>query len=1170
MDCAYCGTVNEPGRKFCKECGSPLALPCAVCGAANSADSKFCGQCGSPLAGAAQAAVAARDATPAAAVPLATERRLVSVLFVDLVGFTGYAENADAEDVRAVLAQFYDIASDAVRCHGGVVEKFIGDAVMAVWGTPVAHEDDAERAVRAALEVVPDVAALGRTLQLPLQARAGVLTGEAAAAVGVVDQGIVTGDLVNTASRLQSAAEPGTVLVGERTFRAASRAVSFVPVDALTLKGKADPVAAWRALRVMSERGGSMRGSAPEPPFVGRDDDLRQVKDTVLTTGREQRPRLVQVTGVAGIGKSRLVWELQKYVDGLLEDVYWHQGRCLSYGEGVAFWAFAEMVRRRAGIAEGDDADTARERLAATLDRFVPDDDERRWIEPRLGHLLGLNAAPPGDREELFGAWRRFVERVAEVGTTVLVFEDLQWADPGLLDFVESLLRWSRESPVLVVALARPELLGRRPDWGNGLRNVVALHLEPLPDPAVVELVTGYVEGLPAAGIAQLVARAEGVPLYAVETVRMLADRGVLEQVGEVYRVVPGAVIGGELDIPETLHALVAARLDALPDAERTLLQDASVIGQRFTESGLGAVSGRTGDELEHLLRDLARKELLVQDIDPRSPERGQYGFVQAVIREVAHSTLSKAARRHKHLLAARYLESLDEPDIAGVVANHYLEAYRAEPGAADSEDIAQQATTWLHRAASRAQSLGSPAQALLYAEQALPLTDDTVDRAELLRLAATAAVRVGDLVRGRELIADAVSASIAAGQDDELGSFASDVLRPFFGRRADEDVRPLLDPVRERMAGRRGAAAAIVAGLVADFASHRGDGDDAASWSERSMELAEESDDPRALRAAASARSWVRFNEGRHWEAVLLARGVLELAQSAGSGLDVARAYTSLGVSLAEDDQRAAMQAFLDAAGAAAAIGARLLQMQGLANAAEAAVDTGSWDVADGALAEIAELSDTPNQELGRVFTAASLLAMRGDAAAGLSLIAELGPIAEITDSVQVQTWYLRATATSEVAAGDAASALRHARQAITLEPAGANAPNSAWAAIQAACALHDGQQVEEVLVATAGLRGRWVGQVRLCGHAMASALADGGEEAVTAVVEALDGWRRMDLPLDHATATTAAVWVTAAPVALGDHVDVARDTLDGLGAAGLLARLDDALAAARQGSGS
>ncbi len=1160
MECTRCGTVNEPGRKFCRECGSPLLLVCAVCGSTNPADSKFCGECGSALVAPAPGSAAAADGRTGTL----TERRLVSVLFVDLVGFTSYAEQHDAEDVRGVLAQFYDIAADAVACHGGVVEKFIGDAVMAVWGTPVAHEDDAERAVRAALEIVPDVGALGRSLGLPLAARAGVLTGEAAATVGAVDQGLVTGDLVNTASRLQGAAEPGTVLVGERTFRAASRAVAFMPVDPLLLKGKQEPVAAWRALRVMSERGGSMRGSAPEPPFVGRDDDLRLVKDMLLSTGREQRPRLVQVTGVAGIGKSRLVWELQKYVDGLTESVYWHQGRCLSYGEGVAFWAFAEMVRRRAGIADGDDADTARERLTAALEQHVPDEGERAWIEPRLGHLLGLNAAPPGDREELFGAWRRFVERVAELGPTVLVFEDLQWADPGLLDFVESLLRWSRSSPILVVALARPELLSRRQDWGNGLRNVVALHLDRLTDAAVVELVTGYVQGLPAAGLAQLVARAEGVPLYAVETVRMLADRGVLEQVDEVYRVVPGAVIGDELDIPETLHELVAARLDGLPDAERALLQDASVVGQRFTEAGLAAVSGRPVAELAHMLRDLARKELLVQDVDPRSPERGRFGFVQAVIREVAYSTLAKAARRTKHLAAAAFFESLDEPDVAGIVATHYLDAYRAEPSAAGAEDVAARARRWLLRAAERSQSLGSPAQALGYAEQALPLADDVAERAVLLRLATTAAVRSGDLARGRQLFPDAVAASVAVDQDDELGRFVAEVLRPFFGRRSDDDVRPLLQPVIDRMAGRRGAGAAMVAGLVADFSSHRGDVDDAAHWSELSLELAEESADVDALRIAAAARSWVRFNEGRHWEAVLLARGVVELAQSSRSGVDVSRAYAGLGVSLADDDPRAALQAFADSAAAAAAVGARLLQMQGLANVSEAATDTGRWDVADRALAEIAELSDSPTQELGRVFTTAALLAMRGDAAEGLALIAALGPIAELTDSVQVQTWYLRARSTAEIAGGDAAAAVRDARESIALEPAGANAPNSTWAGIQAACAVRDAAQVDAILTDTVGLRGSWIDQVRRTGRALARVLGDPADQHLLAgVVDALDGWQRIDLPLDHALAVTAAAWVVPTASLPPGHLDLARTTLEGLGADGLLARLDDAIAA-------
>ena len=269
---------------------------------------------------------------------------------------------------------------------------------------------------------------------------------------------------------------------------------------------------------------------------------------------------------MAGIGKSRLVWELQKYVDGLTETFFWHQGRCPSYGEGVTFWALAEMVRGRARIADTDDAETARAQLAACLEQYVTDPEERRWIEPRLGHLIGLDG-PSGDRDELFGAWRRFFERVAEHGTTVLVLEDLHWADPGLLDFLESLLEWSRTSPVLVLTMARPELSDRRPNWGVGVRSSSVLHLDRLADTDIETMVTGYVDGLPAEGLARLVVRAEGVPMYAVETVRMLADRGVLEQTGQSYRVVGD--LGDELDIPETLHALVAARLDGLPDAER-------------------------------------------------------------------------------------------------------------------------------------------------------------------------------------------------------------------------------------------------------------------------------------------------------------------------------------------------------------------------------------------------------------------------------------------------------------------------------------------------------------------------------------------------------------------------------------------------------------------------
>ena len=354
MICAICGTENERGRKFCQECGAKLASGCPSCGAANPPAAKFCGECGTTLAAdGPPSGVAAPDGSspdgtrqPAAPAPV-SERRLVSVLFADLVGFTALAEGRDPEETRELLSRYFELARDVIGRYGGTVEKFIGDAVMAVWGAPTAHEDDAERAVRAGLELVDAVGGLGPGLS----ARAGVLTGEAAVTLasfaGSSGEGMVAGDLVNTASRLQSVAPPGAVLVGEATQRAASKAIMFEPVGEQTLKGKASPVPAWRALRVVAEVGGRNRSESLEAPFVGRDEELRLLKDLFHATGRDKRARLVSVLGPAGIGKSRLAWEFLKYVDGLVETLYWHDGRSPAYGDGITFWALGEMVRER-------------------------------------------------------------------------------------------------------------------------------------------------------------------------------------------------------------------------------------------------------------------------------------------------------------------------------------------------------------------------------------------------------------------------------------------------------------------------------------------------------------------------------------------------------------------------------------------------------------------------------------------------------------------------------------------------------------------------------------------------------------------------------------------------------------------------------------------------------
>ncbi len=1151
MICVACGVENEPGRKFCSECGDRLSAACAACGTTNAPDAKFCGECGAPLGGPSAAAAAPAN-------PQATERRLVSVLFVDLVGFTPFSEAHDAEDVRAMLGRYFDEASAAVARHGGIVEKFIGDAVMAVWGTPVAHEDDAERAVRSALEVVDRVEALGHEIGEPLRARAGVLTGEAVAALGAVDQGLVTGDLVNTASRLQSAAAPGTVLVGERTYRAASAAISFEPVEPLALKGKQERLAAWRALRLTGERGGSGRGAAPEPPFVGRDEELRLAKELLHATGRDDRPRLLHVSGVAGIGKSRLVWELRKYTDGLTEDIFWHQGRCPAYGDGIDFWAFADMVRRRAGIADSDLDDVARGKLAACLESFVADADERSWLEPRLGHLLGLEAAPAGDKDELYGAWRRFVERVAERGTTVLVFEDLHWADPGLLDFIESLLEWSRTSPVLVLTLARPELYERRPSWGAGVRSSTGLHLEPLADEAMAAMVAGYVEGLPAAGLARIVARAEGVPMYAVETVRMLADRGVLEQDGSAYRMVGD--LGGELDIPETLQALVAARLDGLTPAERVLVQDASVAGHSFTLEAVCTVGGHEAADAEATLRALVRKEVLDQDADPRSPERGQYRFVQAVIQEVAYATLSKVARRGKHLACATWFAALEEDDLAGVVASHFLEAYRAEPAAPDAAEVAGRARRWLRRAAERASSLGSQEQAEAYATTALSLADDPLERQGLhLRagLAAAFAGHVDDammhLREGRQpgTFPENLDAEIALLTQLSRSSPAlADLAVVHAGLRDLINRYPAIPE----------APRSVVLSALASAAGHEGRTDDAMRYSDEAIMLAQRWPDERALREATAARALALRLAGRRFEAQLLYESYVDQAARSGSTFEQASAYMLLGVFLYEEDPRGGVEASLRAAELADIAGVRPLQGMALANAAEGAVDVGDWDVAEGALEQADAIDSAGYEADGRVLTRCMLLAHRARSDEARALLDDLRARRwDAWAAVQMRSWYVRVNGLCLLLAGDDRGAADEARRLVDDFEPDANTSGGLWLAGAAGAALRDADAIDRFVQGTASLGGPWVERSRRTLRAGADAIG-GGPDAPAAFDAVLDEWSSAELPLDHAMATLVAVRALPSTKPPAGHLAQARTYLDGLGGVALLALLDEA----------
>ena len=852
---------------------------------------RFCTQCGSPL----------EAEAPAAAQPAATaERRLVSVLFADLVGFTPVSEARDPEETRELLSRYFDTCRRLIGVYGGTVEKFIGDAVMAVWGTPVATEDDAERAVRAALDLVAAVSALGDEVDAPgLSARAGVLTGEAAVNVGAVGEGMVAGDLVNTASRIQSVAEPGTVFVGDATRRATEQVIAYETAGEHALKGKQEPVTLWRAQRIVSARRGELKSDGLEAPFVGREREVRQLKELYHACSEERKAHLVSITGIAGIGKSRLAWEFYKYFDGIAETVYWHRGRCLAYGEGVTYWALADMVRMRCQIAEDDQPSVALEKLRAALSEHLLDEDERRFVEPALAQLLGAGEGDDSDRQELFAAWRLFFERLSDAYPAVLVFEDLQWADASLLDFIEYLLEWSRSHRLYVITLARPELLEKRDTWGAGQRSFTSIYLEPLGAPAMEELLAGLVPGMPDSLRTQILARAEGVPLYAVETVRMLLDRGLLAQEGSTYSVV-GEV--EDLEVPETLHALIAARLDGLSEEERRVLQDGAVLGKSFSRAALAALAGLDEADLAPLLASLVRKEVLSLQADARSPEHGNYGFLQDLVRRVAYETLSRHDRKSRHLAVADHLAGTPaEEEVAEVIASHLLAAFEAVPDADDAEELKVRAATALVRAGERASSLGAFAEAQRYFEQAEDLAADERARADLAARAGEVAWRANKPDESRALLERAHSAYEELADPVAAARVASRLADcDFIDGHPPAAVKRLEPALAALEAAEASLEIAPVAAQLGRYLYFSGEDEHALPYLERALTLAEALDQPETLVEAMNTKAVIIFNpRQRPREGMILLEGALAIALENDLHQAALRAYNNRGACL-------------------------------------------------------------------------------------------------------------------------------------------------------------------------------------------------------------------------------------------------------------------------------
>jgi class 3 adenylate cyclase/tetratricopeptide (TPR) repeat protein len=749
------------------------------------------------------------------------ERKVVTVLFADLVGFTARAESLDPEDVEAILRPYHERLRRELEKRGGTVEKFIGDAVMAVFGAPVAHEDDAERAVRAALAIRDAIVEDGQ-----LEVRVAVNTGEALVNLDArpdAGEGMVAGDVVNTAARLQSAAPTNGILVGEPTYRATEHLIVYRDRADVEAKGKSEPLRVREAVEARARVGVELR--EPSTPLVGRERERELLLSTFEHARREGATQLVTIVGVPGIGKSRLVAELFGALEREAELTHWRQGRSLPYGEGGTFWAFGEMVKAQAGILEGDAAADAERKLHDAVATVVADDDAG-WIEARLRPLVGLSGEG-GARDETFAAWRRFVEAVADQRPTVLIFEDLHWADDELLDFVDELADWAENVPLLVVATARPELFDRRPGWGGGKRNALTISLAPLDDDQTARLLAALLQRsvLPAEQQQALLARAGGNPLYAEQFARMFAERGDA-----------GAAL------PENVQGIIAARLDSLPPAEKGLVLDAAVLGKTFWRSALD------GEEAETHLHSLQRKEFIRRERRSSVAGESEFSFAHVLIRDVAYSQIPRADRATKHVQAARWIESLTgdrADDLAELRAHHYLAALDlAEAAGSGITELADDAIEALVAAAQRSAKLFAFAQTERYASRVLQLAGaDDPRRAEA-----------------------ALELSAAEGQLGKVGfvEHASEAAAAFAARGENE-------------------SAATAETIAADWLWNFGRRDEAHAAAERALELVRDAPPSQAKLGAFAARARLLMLSGEIDEAIRLTREGIEAAQQLG-----------------------------------------------------------------------------------------------------------------------------------------------------------------------------------------------------------------------------------------------------------------------------------------------
>ena len=719
-------------------------MNCPRCSRENPEAAKFCLECGSALA---EAPHAARE-----------ERKVLTVLFADLVGFTSQAELMDPEEVRAILQPYHASLREDLERYGGTVEKFIGDAVMALFGAPIGHEDDPERAVRAALAIRERLVGDGR-----LHVRIGITTGEALVTLEArpeSGEGMAAGDVVNTAARLQGVAPVDGILVDESTYRATTRAIEYREHPAVVVKGKVQPVQVREAVSARARFGVDVR-QVGQARLVGRVREIEVLTGALARARTEREPQLVTLVGVPGIGKSRVVWELFQHIETGDELISWRQGRSLPYAEGISFWALGEIVKAECGILDTDSGDEAAAKLSRAIGTLELEPSDTEWIERHLRPLVGLELGTElrGDhRGEAFAAWRRFLETLADRRPLVLVFEDLHWADDGLLDFVDHLVDWATGVRMLIVATSRPELLSRRPGWGGGKPNAVTISLSPLSEEETARLVGELIERavMPVALRDAVLERAQGNPLYAEEFARLVSERGRLD------------------DLPESVQGIIAARLDALAREEKELLQDAAVVGKVFWSGALAQMRARGRIDVEETLHGLERKEFVRRERRSSVAGETEYAFRHILVRDVAYGQIPRGERAERHVLAAGWIEALGRlADHAELLAQHYLSAIELALAAGRPTDAyAAHARGALRDAGDRALGLNAFAPAARYYLAALDLLPaDDPDR-PTVRFRYGKALRISE-EGGADVLAEAEIELRAAGDLETAGEAA-------------------------------------------------------------------------------------------------------------------------------------------------------------------------------------------------------------------------------------------------------------------------------------------------------------------------------------------------------------------------------------------------------------